>query len=892
MLENYRIAFFQTAHNLGDRSVGKSHGHLSLSRAVLLAAIRNIHKRILRVVIRDRILRHGENAFVLVQQDLRVRGHIRLELTVRIVNGDADFKGGYVVFCNAERSNLCHLALKGAIAEALHFDARRLSEIDVRNVGFVYFAFDVDFGGVALGHDERRRGAEDKDGADSIANLHIAGEDDAVHGCEDGGVAELLFQLLKTCLILQNLCACLLQPCGVHANLCAGCVALVESGKVIAICIVQCLLADDPFLLHLQGSIQCGLVHRQVRSRGVDLILLDVGLIGSNVGLRCRELCALGVHLRSNLFLVQLRQFLTFMDARVDVDEKLLHDTGGLGLYFYLGDGFDGAGCDYGARNVAARHLRETIGVDLGAMGEVREAHRGDQHQDNYRNTDPYPETLVLARCSHWNPPLLAHTQCAERMFPMRGEPAVPGNAMLTGKMHSLLLLQCVSVAMLILANAFFVAAEFALVSVRETRIEQMMAAGIPGARAVRRLQDALEDFLPAVQLGVTLCSLALGWIGEPLAAGLFLDLLGSAPHAHFYAHLAAVSLGFSFITYLHVVVGELVPKSLALRRAEALAVAVAPPMLLFMTAARPAVRVLRYSAAAALRGFDIPMTERGAVHSPEELKLIATAARRMGMLPPFQEKLVHRALELDDVPIREIMTPRPQIFSLPSSMPVEEASARVIEHQLSRVPVYDESRGAEHIVGIVYAKDLARLMFFRPASRRSRPGAEMPGTGVAELRLRQVMRDALVVPETKTVLDLVQEFQRRRRQIAIVVDEYGSTVGLVTAEDALEQLTGELEDEFDDRARPLLATASGTFVLDGGVTLRDLETQMQWTLPRDGGVETLAGFVLMRLGHIPATGESIVFGGRELTVIEMDGLRVGRVRVAPARETGAVQGV
>lgn len=456
---------------------------------------------------------------------------------------------------------------------------------------------------------------------------------------------------------------------------------------------------------------------------------------------------------------------------------------------------------------------------------------------------------------------------------------------MLTGKMHGLLLLQSVSVALLILANAFFVAAEFALVSVRETRIEQLLTAGVPGARAVQRLQSQLEDFLPAVQLGVTLCSLALGWIGEPLVAGLFLDMLGTVPHARVYAHLAAVSLGFSLITYLHVVVGELVPKSLALRRAEALAVTVAPPMLLFMTVTRPIVRSLSYSAAAVLRGFDIPMMERATVHSPEELKLIATAARRMGMLPPFQEKLVHRALELDDVPIREIMTPRQQIFSLPSDMLIEEASAQVIEHQVSRIPVYDESRGAEHIVGVVYAKDLARLMFFRPVTRRDRPTAEKLGTAVVELRLRQVMRDVLVVPETKTVLDLIQEFQKRRRQMAIVVDEFGSTVGLVTAEDALEQMTGELEDEFDHPTRPLLATASGTFILDGGVTLRDLEMQMQWVLPREGGVETLAGFILMQLGHIPTPGESVAYEGRELTVMEMDGLRVSRIRVAPARQ-------
>ncbi|MGD0546845.1 MAG: hemolysin family protein [Terracidiphilus sp.] len=446
--------------------------------------------------------------------------------------------------------------------------------------------------------------------------------------------------------------------------------------------------------------------------------------------------------------------------------------------------------------------------------------------------------------------------------------------------MHGLSLLEFVAVGLLILANAFFVAAEFALVSIRETRIEQLLAAGVPGARAVRRLQHDLDDFLPAVQLGVTLCSLALGWIGEPLAASVFLGWFAALPqppvHAQTVAHLtaiAAVALGFAFITYFHVVVGELVPKSLALRRAEALAVAVAPPMLIFMKLARPAVRLLKASAAVILRGFDIPMTERAQVHSPEELKLIATAARRMGVLPRFQETLIHRALELDDVPVREIMTPRPKIFSLPSNLPIEAASAQVIEHLHSRVPVYDETRGPEHIVGVVYSKDLARLMFFRAV------------TSISGLNLRNVMRDVLVVPETKTVLDLIRDFQQRRRQMAIVVDEYGSTVGLVTAEDAIEQLTGELEDEFDSPALPVLPTASGALLMDGGVNLRDLETQMQWDLPRDGGVETLAGFVLMRLGHIPEPGESVTHEGRKLTVVEMDNRRIAKIRVEPVVE-------
>jgi CBS domain containing-hemolysin-like protein len=390
----------------------------------------------------------------------------------------------------------------------------------------------------------------------------------------------------------------------------------------------------------------------------------------------------------------------------------------------------------------------------------------------------------------------------------------------------------------------------------------------------VRSLQHNLGDLLPAVQLGVTLCSLALGWLGEPLVAQMLAGWMGALPHANIYGHVVAVALGFAIITYFHVVAGELVPKGLALRRAEALAVAVAPPMLIFMAVTRPAVRLLSRSAAAVLHAFDIPSGERAAsIHSAEELKLIATAARRLGLLPEFQEMLVHRALELGDVQVREIMTPRQKIFSLPSNMLLEDACTRVFGRNHSRIPVYDEVRGPEYIVGAVYARDLARLFYLRASTAA-------PAAPQGEVRLGQIMHEVLVVPETKSALDLLQDFKQNRRHLAIAVDEYGSTVGLVTAEDAIEQLAGELEDEFDAPSQPLLSSAGGAVVMDGSVNLRDLETQMHWSLPRDGGVETLAGFVLARLGHIPKPGEAVVFEDRRLTVVEMDARRIAKIRV------------
>ena len=442
------------------------------------------------------------------------------------------------------------------------------------------------------------------------------------------------------------------------------------------------------------------------------------------------------------------------------------------------------------------------------------------------------------------------------------------------------LLFRAVAIAVLILANGFFVAAEFALVSIRETHVEQLLTQHRTGARTVRRLQDHLDEFLPAVQLGVTLCSLALGWIGEPALAPVFEMWFGRLPYAEVFSHLASATLAFVLITYLHVLLGELVPKSLALRKVEEMALAVAGPMDVFITLTRPAVSVMNRSARVVLALFNAPLVREGTAHSPEEIKLIASTTRRMGLLPAFQEALIHRAVEANELSTREIMVPRQRMFSLSADTLIEDASARIVDEQHSRVPVFDPERGPEHIVGVAYSKDLSRLMHFRVASSRMAP-AVSSATPFGDLRLGQIMRDVLFVPETKPVLDLLEEFKERRRHLAIVVDEYGSTVGLVTVEDALEQVVGEMEDEFDVGPRLALMSGTDAVVFDGSVHLRDLETELHWDLPRDGGVETLAGFMLTRIGKIPTGGESLDYGGRRFTVVEMAGHRISKIRVA-----------
>ena len=443
--------------------------------------------------------------------------------------------------------------------------------------------------------------------------------------------------------------------------------------------------------------------------------------------------------------------------------------------------------------------------------------------------------------------------------------------------MVTLVLLRVAAVVLLVAANAFFVAAEFALVSLRDTRLQQLIADKRIGARTVLKLQQNLDELLAAVQLGVTLASLGLGWIGEATIADLLMRAFVHVPYIRLYAHGIGIGFGFLLITYVVVILGEVVPKSVALQRADRVALAVAAPMDAFITIGRPFLRLLSKSASLVLLAFGSPQLREGNVHTPEELKLMVTASRRLGLLPEIEEEMLHRALELGNITVREIMVPRPQIFSLSAEMPVEDAVARVVEQQYSRIPVYDPAQGPEQIVGVLYSKDLTRLMF-----------ASMNAGGLPEVlrgstKLRHIMRDVLVVPESKAISDLLVDFKKHRRHLAVVVDEFGSTVGVVSVEDVLEQIVGEMEDEFDIQREPPTRIGKAPVVLDGAANIRDLDLQYDLELPRDQGFETLGGFVLSRLQKIPQGGEHFDYQGRRFTVLNMDGRRVGAVKVEPA---------
>jgi CBS domain containing-hemolysin-like protein len=450
--------------------------------------------------------------------------------------------------------------------------------------------------------------------------------------------------------------------------------------------------------------------------------------------------------------------------------------------------------------------------------------------------------------------------------------------------MIAFVLLRVFLILLLVAANAFFAAAEFALVSVRDTRIQQLIEARRIGARIVQKLHRNLDEVVNGVQLGITVTSLTLGWVGEPLLARMVEGSIGRIPHAALYSHGIAIVVAFALITFLHVILGELVPKSLALQRAEQVALAVAGPMDVFLTVSRPFLFVMSRAAGVVLRIFGSRKIRQGPIHSPDELKLIVTASRQFGQIPPFQEEVIHQALELENITVREVMVPRPDIFSLPGDLTLEEALGRVVEEQHSRIPVYDPQRGPEHIIGVLYAKDLMRWTRLRYTANPMQP--VLPP--ITNMKISQIMHDVLVVPETKVLTELLEEFKQRKRHLAVVVDEFGSTAGVITVEDILEQLVGEIEDEFDV-VPPQHGALEGktALMLEGSASIRDLESQHDLLLPRDAGFETLAGFVLSRLQRVPSIGDTFDYEGHRFTVAEMEGHRIARVKIEklePAR--------
>lgn len=419
--------------------------------------------------------------------------------------------------------------------------------------------------------------------------------------------------------------------------------------------------------------------------------------------------------------------------------------------------------------------------------------------------------------------------------------------------------------------NAFFSAAEVALVVARRSRLEELARNGNVAAKAALGILNNPERLLSVTQVGVTVASLALGWAGEETLYELLLQVIDPVitPARDAFLHGAAFTTAFLTTSFVHVVIGEVVPKNLALDQADRMALLVAPPLLLFGRLSAPFVYVIEHAATGLSRLMGINARHSGG-HSAEELKFIVEASRREGHLEGFEEDAIQKLLNLREVYAREIMTPRVNIVSVPVDTTLDALLLITLEHKYSRLPVYEDK--PENIIGIVHYKDLMRAW-------RIRKTAVDAGQPIAPFRLRRYLRTPLVVPETKPLNQLVDEFRKRHTHLAIVVDEFGTITGLVTMEDVLEEIFGEIGDEHDLR-RVLPAVGTPVIEVDGNTSILDLASQYGIELPGDAGFETLAGFILFRLGYIPAPGDAVEHDDYTFTVQDMDHHRIARVKI------------
>jgi putative hemolysin len=421
--------------------------------------------------------------------------------------------------------------------------------------------------------------------------------------------------------------------------------------------------------------------------------------------------------------------------------------------------------------------------------------------------------------------------------------------------------------------NAFFAAVEFSLVAVRISRVRQLVSAGDPRAKIVEMLLADLGRVVSGVQVGITLASLALGYLGEITLAEILSPLVAHVP-SHWgliAAHATALVLAFGLLTIVQVILGELVPKSISLARAEKVALLIARPFHWFLNFFSWAIDLLDGIADKFVRSLGVTEAHSHTlVRSPEELQVLIEQARERGVLPATEMQIVQGAIELAQLQVREIMVPGPDIHALPMDATLEDAMRTFATTQRSRIPVYEGT--LDHIKGFVHIKDLIWIQLDR--ARRAEEG--LPP---AEFHLQSYLREILIVPETKLASELLVELRSRRTEIAMVVDEFGSILGVVTLEDILEQMVGEFHDEFDVVERPM-RLPDGSLIFDAALKVRDLESQYSIALPDDPGYETIGGFVLTHLGFVPRGGESFEANGYLFTVMDMERRRVSRVKI------------
>ncbi|HKY43280.1 MAG TPA: hemolysin family protein [Pyrinomonadaceae bacterium] len=437
--------------------------------------------------------------------------------------------------------------------------------------------------------------------------------------------------------------------------------------------------------------------------------------------------------------------------------------------------------------------------------------------------------------------------------------------------------LNLVIVVLLVLANGFFVASEFALVGVRKSRIESLAKTGNRRARRLLPLVNNLNAYISATQLGITLASLALGWIGEPAVAHLLeVPLKGRVSDT--VMHTIAFAIAFTIITFLHIVLGELAPKTLALERAEKTALAIALPMEIFYKIFRWPIRVLDWAGTRTVRLFGLhPSSSHASIYTEDELRQLIDISRASGHLEAEEQRLINRVLDFSDAQVREAMIPRTAVAALPVTATLEEAKAAFRSLGYSRLPVYEDN--LDQVVGVLVRRDLEPYL----------EGAIPPD----DFNLRNLIHPPQFIPTSARLGAALNQMQSKRIHLGFVVDEHGGIEGIVTLEDLLEEIVGEINDEFDEEVRAQISKeADGTYLLSGMLTVRDANRQLKLDLPEDGGYTTLAGFIMAQAGRLPQTGEVVEYEGMTFKIERLEGRRIRRVRLEQNTNTSSLEPV
>ncbi|MCB5725599.1 hemolysin family protein [Mitsuokella jalaludinii] len=428
------------------------------------------------------------------------------------------------------------------------------------------------------------------------------------------------------------------------------------------------------------------------------------------------------------------------------------------------------------------------------------------------------------------------------------------------------ILFQLLLVFFLIAMNGFFVAAEFACVKIRPSRLETLIQEGSRQAKYAKKLTDHLDASLSVTQLGITLASLGLGWVGEPAVATLILPITHAIGLDDVIGHTIALALAFSIITGLHIVLGELTPKTMAIQNVEKIMLSVALPMLVFHRVMYPFVWLLNHVAnwVAHRMGFHTA-SEGDDAHTEEEIRLLMEESHRQGLIDDTEVDFVDNVFDFTDLNVREIMTPRTDMVCLYLEDTMDENLHIILEEQLTRYPICHEDK--DHIVGFLHVKDLMRVM-----AEGRKPN------------LRRLARKALIVPESMDVSVLLKTMQKQRSQMAIVVDEYGGTAGMVTIEDIVEEIVGDIQDEFDEERPTAERRGKRIFSVDAKMLLEELEDILEIDI-EDEDVDTVGGWLYDQIGQAPRVGQMAASGGNLFYVEEVDGVRITRVLIHCAED-------